>query len=122
MPTFTLETRKVEPSSIYVVKTRGYFDEAGGKKFSELVRGLCQQGSKRFIFNLKDTPIINSQGIAALLELLDEIVYDQHGEIHFCGLSKAIADVFRMTGISTSFKVHETEELALADVSQGAQK
>ncbi len=122
MPTFAIETKKIDGPSIFVVKTRGYFDESGGQKFSEIVRGLVQQGGRRFIINLKDTPIINSQGIAALLEILDEIVYDHHGEAAFCGLSKAINDVFRMTGISTTFKVHDTEEAAISLLSQSSQR
>jgi len=121
MANFSVESKKIDPS-FFVVKTRGYFDELGGNKFKEVVKQLIQAGGKKFLFNFKETPIINSNGISYLLEILDQISYDVHGESYFCSLSKAISDVFRMTGISNAFKVFENEEQALTILGQSAEK
>lgn len=99
---------------IVVVRTTGYIDDDGGEKIRKVVESFVEKGETRFLFNLGGSPIVNSTGIACILELIEQVVYERNGQIHFCNLAPAVLTVFKMMGVEGSCKIHDTEANGLA--------
>ena len=105
-----------EKDSVCVIRPSGYLDEIGGKELREAFHPFLQKGFKKFILNLAGTPVINSQGITQILELGEELLYDQKAVLAIVGLSELYLDVFQVVGISKFAKIVSNEENALKEL------
>jgi len=96
-----------------IVRPVGYLDEIAGKALRGSFSSPLQKGIRRFVLNVEGTPVINSQGIAQLLELVEEVVCDRKGTLSFVGVSALYLDVFRTVGILKLIKAFPDEATAL---------
>jgi anti-anti-sigma factor len=97
MSNFTINTEKT--ADIFIVRSNGYLDESGGAAVFSAVDKELPEGCNKVILNLKESPVINSQGIAQIIELSEIIVDDKGGELAFVGLSDLTYGVFKMVGL-----------------------
>ncbi|MBF0499836.1 MAG: STAS domain-containing protein [Candidatus Riflebacteria bacterium] len=117
MATFTIEVEQKENPRVIIIRTFGYFDESGGIKFREIAQDFIAKGDKFYILNLQGSPIVNSIGISGILDITEQITIDLSGRAVFCGLSNAVAEAFKLVGITKLYPVFANETAALAQFS-----
>lgn len=115
MANFTIETKQI--GDAFIIRSHGYLDETGGAVVLDAVQKAFPLGAKNFILNFHDSPVINSQGIAQIIELSEMIVDEREGELGFIGLSELSSGVFKMVGLLQMADVYTNEEEALAEFS-----
>lgn len=112
MPEFMLQSEVRGPCLI--LRPQGYLDAAAGEKLKQACIEALGKGIRKVVLNLAGSPVINSTGIAQILEM-SEILVDEHcGSLVICGLSELTQSVFKMVGLLTP-EIHcvdETEALA----------
>ncbi|OIP22828.1 hypothetical protein AUK22_10310 [bacterium CG2_30_54_10] len=113
MGEFSVITEIHNSPHVVLVRTTGYIEDQGGEKVKKVVLSLMEKGEKNFLFNFAGSPVINSTGIACLLEVCEEIGFSLQGKVAFCCLSKAIGEVFKMMGITTVYQIYDREETAI---------
>ncbi|MBU1107860.1 MAG: STAS domain-containing protein [Candidatus Riflebacteria bacterium] len=112
MSNFTIKTEQND--NFFIVRSNGYLDEHGGAiVFSAVDKDLPAECTK-VILNLKESPVINSQGIAQIIELSEIIVDDKSGEVAFVGLSDLTYGVFKMVGLLQMGNPYDSEAEAIA--------
>ncbi len=116
MSNFTISTDN--SNDIFIVRSSGYLDENGGAAVFEAVQKNLPSECHKVILNLKDSPVINSQGIAQLIELSEIIVDDKGGELAFVGLSDLTYGVFKMVGLLQMGNPFESEAEAIEAMRQ----
>jgi anti-anti-sigma factor len=111
MANFSLVTEKKD--QIYIIRTNGYVDEHGGAVVFEAVQKALPEGYQKFILDLRASPVINSQGIAQIIELSEIIVDEKSGDITFVGLSELTMGVFKMVGLLQMGEAFPSEDEAI---------
>ena len=111
MTNFSLQTDKTD--GVYIIRSNGYLDEKGGAVLFEAVQNALPEGYQKFILNLTDSPVINSQGIAQIIEISEIIVDEKSGELAFVGLSELTMGVFKMVGLLQMGDFYPSESEAL---------
>lgn len=114
MPTFTCKDEA--KGSVCIIRTCGYLDENGGQILFETAEKWFSKGFRHFIFNFNESPVINSQGIAKIIELTEIIVYEKKGALAFVGLNELTNSVFRMMGLLKIGHAYPDESSALEDL------
>ncbi len=102
---------------VVVVRTNGYLDDVGGKIFREQCGQYIDKGFNYFVFNLTDTPVINSSGLSMLLDLMVQVVDYNEGEVAITGLSTLTKTALRMTGVLTLCDYYPTEKEAVEAIT-----
>ncbi len=115
MTNFSIKTDN--KNGIYIIRSNGYLDEHGGAAVFAAVQQALPEGYQRFILNLHESPVINSQGIAQIIELCEIIVDEKNGEIAFVGLSELTSGVFRMVGLLQMGDPYPDEASALEQMA-----
>lgn len=106
-------TTKVE-NGVFRIATSGYLDNEAGIQLIEAVNTGFGLGAQKFLLVLRDSPVINSQGVAAIFELSEQIVDVRRGRLAFVGLSTTSMVVFRNTGMLAFAPACATEAEGLA--------
>ncbi len=91
--------QKVQEGDILIFRTSGYLDEAGGTSLKSLCEESLTAGSVKFLFNLSQTPVINSTGLSMLLDLMVKIIDYHDGKVALTGLTKLTKTALQMTGV-----------------------
>ena len=83
------------------------FDEltaATAPVFAQSVLDLIESGHSRLVIDLARVDKVDSTGIGALVGLLKRIGF--RGEMVLCGMSDAVARLFRLTRMDKVFPIH----------------
>ena len=112
----SLEVSVRVESGIGIVGTDGYINNTGAEEVADACNALIEEGTKRLVFNLSKSRIINSIGVSVLIEIIEK-VKALEGGVAFCCLTPTIAKTFRIMGLLNASTVHETEEEAIGQVS-----
>ena len=112
MSNFTIKTEQND--RVFIVRSNGYLDEHGGAIVFSTVNQNLPADCNKVILNLKESPVINSQGIAQIIELSEIIVDDKGGEVAFVGLSDLTFGVFKMVGLLQMGNPYDSEADAIA--------
>lgn len=115
MSNFTIKTDN--NNGVYIIRSNGYLDENGGAAVFAAVQQALPEGYQKFILNLQDSPVINSQGIAQIIELCEIIVDEKNGELAFVGLSELTNGVFKMVGLLQMGDAYPTETEAIQQMT-----
>ncbi|MGM0599370.1 MAG: STAS domain-containing protein [Candidatus Rifleibacteriota bacterium] len=115
MSNFSLTTDKKD--DIYIIRSNGYVDDIGGEVLFDAVQKALPEGYQKFILNLSKSPVINSQGIAQIIEISEIIVDEKSGDLAFVGLSELTMGVFKMVGLLQMGNPYPDEEEAIKDFS-----
>lgn len=95
-----------------VVRTSGYLDDVGGEELKRSCDALIEEGQTLFIFNLSQTPVINSTGLSMLLDLVVKVIDYHDGKVALTGLTKLTRTALQMTGVLTLCQAYESEQEA----------
>jgi anti-anti-sigma factor len=102
-----------ETDGVFVIRPTGYLDENAGLALRGQFDAPIQKGVRKFLLDLSGAPVINSQGITQILELVETLVYDQKASFGLIGLSDLYADVFHVIGLTKLVKVFPSEADAI---------
>ncbi len=115
MTNFSLKTEKKD--GIFIIRSNGYLDEKGGAILFEALQKALPEGYQKYILDLTESPVINSQGIAQIIEISEIIVDEKSGELAFVGLSELTSGVFKMVGLLQMGEAYPSEADAIAIMS-----
>jgi len=76
------------------------------------VKNLIDDGSKKFVVNLKGVPWINSTGLGALMAVYTSIQRSE-GVLKLCHVSDRIQSLFMITKLLTIFDTYPSEQEAI---------
>lgn len=76
------------------------------------VKNLIDDGSRKFVVNLKGVPWINSTGLGALMAVYTSIQRSE-GVLKLCHVSDRIQSLFMITKLLTIFDTYPTEDEAI---------
>jgi len=99
-----------------ILYTDGYINNTGGEKIAQECYKLLDQGVKRFILNLAKSPIVNSVGIAVLIELIERVREDGD-KVVFCNCTPVIAKTFKIMGLTQYADLYDDEKTAVANIA-----
>jgi len=116
MPEFTIQTA-VE-GDVLIFRPNGYLDKVAGEAFEKLANEKLGSFT-RILINLAGTPVINSSGLAIIVEIISAIVDEKGGTIAICGLSNLARSSFSAIGILPMIKDCPDEPAALAALKAG---
>ena len=106
----------IERETTYaVLRTEGYINNTGGEKIAQECYKMLDEGVKTFILNLAKSPIVNSVGIAVLIELIER-VKEEGEKVIFCNCTPVIAKTFKIMGLTQYAELYDNEKDALAHV------
>ena len=105
-----------ESDSIPIISVTGYLGEEAGNEVCEKVDPLLLQGRRILVFDFTQTKIINSPGVAALMDLSVKIRDDFDGRMFLTGVDSVKKKILSMVGVVTEENVAPslTEALVLA--------
>ncbi|MFH1068293.1 MAG: STAS domain-containing protein [Candidatus Glassbacteria bacterium] len=98
-----------------VLYTDGYINNTGGEKIAQECYKLLDEGIKIFILNLAKSPIVNSVGIAVLIELIERVREDGE-KVIFCNCTPVISKTFKIMGLTQYAELYDNEKEALANI------
>lgn len=118
MPPFTCQADS--QGTVCIVRSSGYLDEQGGQMIRETVEKWFPKGFRHFVLNFKGSPVINSQGIAQIIELTEIVVEERKGGLAYVGLNELTMGVFRMVGLLKIGQAYPDEASAIAALTTPA--
>ena len=89
----------VVDTDIPVISLKGYFSGEGGQAVAREVDAALNLGRKRILIDLVGCTVINSPGIAVLMDLAMKIVDDFQGRLILVGLDNSKKQFLTMTGV-----------------------
>lgn len=110
MSSFEVEYRK--EGDVAVLMPSGYVDVDAKEVLVPRFRTILDQGERKILLNFKDVHKINSMGIAAILELIDQACREE-AIIKYSNLSRMNVKLFRMIGLTEYGTIYDSEEDAL---------
>jgi anti-anti-sigma factor len=117
LESFKIEAR--EQDSIWIFKTGGYINNAGGEAISKKFTEAYAQGGRKFLFDLGGSRIINSIGVSHLIEILEKIL-ESSGELAFCNCVPIIEKTFKIMGITQYAKIYPSPDEAMSAMLGGS--
>lgn len=100
-------------NDVCILRPCGYVDEKGGAALCEAAENALNEGFQKILINFSESPVINSQGIAQIIELAEIIVDEKGGVLAYCGLSELSISVFKMVGLLQMGDSYTDEKEAL---------
>lgn len=107
---------QIEKGDILILRSQGYLDDKGGLAVRQAAEASFSRGFQKFVLNVAGSPVINSMGVAQILELVENILDQRHGTIVYCGLNELTSGVFKMVGLLKLGTAHPTEDAAIASL------
>lgn len=80
------------------------------------VLGLLTREYSRFVVNMSPVRYCSSLVLGSLV-LLRNTAHESGGQVHVCGVTGQVAELFAVTGMDSLFQSFETEEDAVADLA-----
>lgn len=102
---------------VCVLRPCGYVDEKGGAMLFDAAEKALTEGFQKVLLNFTESPVINSQGIAQIIELAEIIVDEKGGDLAYCGLSELAASVFKMVGLLQMGTAYKDEKEAIENLA-----
>jgi len=88
-----------EEGGAIIAVLNGYFNEDTGQQLETQIDARLKGGARRFVIDFARCPLINSPGVASLLEVCIKVAEDYQGSIALCGITELMEEVFTMAGI-----------------------
>ena len=102
---------------VLVLSTRGYLDRDGGQALRTACLAQATPTLRGVVFNFAGSPVINSSGLSAVLDLVGRLTEPRDLPIAVCGLSSLARSAFRTAGILALVREHPGEETAVLAVA-----
>ena len=110
--TDTLNVTVKKDDRYAVVYTEGYINNLGGERVAAACGRLIDEGIKNLILNLEKSTVVNSIGIAILIEVIERVA-EINGTLSFCKLTPTIAKTFRIMRLTDAAAIYDSEAEAI---------
>lgn len=94
-----LEIQMLQNVPVFVPPS--YFDDKVGAQVKQAAAELFQKGHSRFIVDLRQCKIINSRGLASMLDLAMKCTDDYRGKLVVTGIDQTKQNLFELIGLDT---------------------
>lgn len=88
-----------EERSVTIIKLKGYVTQPAGEQLRSLADTRLTREHPELIIDFAEALVINSPGVAALLDLVLHIVDDLEGAVYLVGLDRLKNQVLTMAGV-----------------------
>ena len=103
-----------ENGDIKIVAITGNLDTNTAAEFEKALNGVLDEGVQKLLINFESMEYISSAGLRVLLTLAKKMT-STGGSLKLCSLNETAQEVFDMSGFSTIFQIHKTEEEAITN-------
>ena len=98
-----------------VLQSQGYVNDKAADALAQECQKLGAEGIRHFIINMRDTKMVNSIGIAVVIEMIEDAI-ENSGSFNFCCVSPTIAKTFQIMGLRQLSAIYDSEEEAVASI------
>lgn len=103
---YTTETK----SNAFIVTTTGYINQKAGDQIASECIPYIEEGGKKLILDLQGTKLINSIGIATIIDLIERLMNNK-GALIFVNVNPALDKTLSYMGIyQLAKKANSVEE------------
>lgn len=102
-------------SGVPVIYAEGYINMQGGEELLRVARQLIDKGKTTLLLNLAGTRLVNSIGLAILIELIEKVI-EIKGRLAFCSLTPSVLKAFETLGFPQYAAIYGDELAALAEL------
>lgn len=95
----TFEIKLLESEKFPVIAVKGYFNAETGKEVHQVADNLLRQDKIQIIIDFAACKVVNSLGIASLIDLALKILDDFKGRLVLAGLDDFKVSVFETAGL-----------------------
>lgn len=113
-----LHIERIQVAHQVVLRVEGDIDEAGVKELRIALVDCLRDGQHHVVVNLTGMRFISYMGVGVLVERLRQFKANK-GSMKLVGPNMYTQRLFRMTGVTNLFEIHESEDAAI-DVSEEA--
>jgi anti-anti-sigma factor len=101
---------------VLLVRVKGYLDRTAGERLQTWFTQALRPQTNRIVFDLTGSPVINSSGMAVLLELITGIIDQRDGRIVICGVSNLTRSSLTAVGLMAMVSEAANESDAIRTV------
>lgn len=105
-----------QSGDLRIIHTHGYIDANAGEMILSEMKSFFAKGERKFLFNLKDTEIINSAGVSKFIDII-KVSMEDDGTIAFCDLIDIIETTFDIMGLVDYADIYKTQDEAVKAMS-----
>ena len=116
MERFDYKLEKV--SGFPVIKPQGYLNEQAGIKLKEIIDDLFKQGDLFMVMDLCDCDLINSLGVAAILDASLRVNEDFQGGFVLSSLKPLMVEILDLACVTDTTEVFENTQTAIARLTE----
>ena len=109
------EHRKEAEVLILKVKDKR-LDATKAVPFKEKMSEFINAGNKLIVLNLSEVDFIDSSGLGAIVSALKKV--GREGDIVICNSKDPVKTLFKLTRMDKVFRLFETEEEAIKEISK----
>jgi len=107
-----IQTRKEKET--WIVSARGRIDALTAPEFEKKLLESITEGHLIFLLNFSGLEYISSAGLRSILSAAKKLK-EKKGRISICGLQAPVREVFDISGLSSIFKLFDSETDALQE-------
>jgi hypothetical protein len=96
---------------VVILSFAGYFNHLIGEKAEKIIESHSLNGKTRFLFDFSRCQLINSPGVASMVDIVLKITDDFKGRIALTGLDQMKHTIFKMVHvIPSAYPAPNTED------------
>lgn len=112
-----MRIEKSNSGGVLILKVFGKIDQPACRKLHSEFGSLVAKENYRIAVDLSEVSYLNSMALGILVSTMKS-VRSRGGDLRLSGLADMVMDVFRITRLSTVFKIHPTMAEAVAGFSE----
>jgi anti-anti-sigma factor len=115
-PACTLTISREQEVLVFLVS--GYFTEESGETLKNMVMDEVHAGNRLIVLDFKDCPVINSLGIAAVMQVSFEIMDEHNGKVALSQMNPIVRNAMTIAGLIPLLDVCLSVEDAIESVRE----
>ncbi len=100
-------------NGVSVATLKGRLDVTTAVELDNALDGLLSAGAKKVLFDLRELDYISSAGLRSLLMAAKKLKAIE-GNLALCSLNANVAEVFKISGLSSFFNIYISKDDALS--------
>ena len=112
-----MQISMVEQHNVQILELQGRLDAVSSQGFEEVCHKALLAPGTTVIVDLKNLDFISSAGLRGILSFV-KICQGAGKKLLFCSLQPLVADVFRISGLSSILAIHADVQSALAALEE----
>lgn len=113
-----MNTSLSDRKGIRLITITGRIDHEASRELQRQLGSMVKDGQFRLAADLSGVTYLNSAALGILVSTMKS-ARSRGGDLRLSGLKDSIMDLFRITRLSTIFRIYATVEEAVASFSEG---